>query len=81
MSPEEAVVAATWNAAWSIGLGGKVGSLSPGYAADMVIFDASDYREVPYRLGWNLVRSVFKRGTEVWSIERHEEDLRWVMKS
>ncbi|MGI6633156.1 MAG: imidazolonepropionase [Bacillota bacterium] len=81
MSPEEAFVAATWNAAWSIGLGGKVGSLSPGYAADMVVFDASDYREVPYRLGWNLVRSVFRRGTEVWSIERHEEDLRWVMKS
>lgn len=69
MSPEEAFVAATWNAAWSVGLGGEAGSLSVGYPADLVVFDASDYREVPYRFGWKLARSVFKRGSLVWRTE------------
>lgn len=80
MSPEEAFVAATWNAAWSMGLGGRAGSLSPGYPTDAVIFDASDYREIPYRFGWRSVRSVYKRGNRVWNTEPSRGRLGWVVK-
>lgn len=66
MSPEEAFVAATWNAAWALGLGGKAGSLSPGYPADAVIFRASHYGEIPYRFGVNLVSAVVKNGRVVY---------------
>ncbi len=66
MSPEEAFTAATWNAAWAIGLGNHVGSLAPGFPADVVVFEASDFREIPYRLGWNTVSGVYKKGREVW---------------
>lgn len=62
MSPEEAFVASTWNAAWAVGLGGKAGALAPGYPADAVVLRASHYREVPYRFGVDLVSAVVKRG-------------------
>lgn len=61
-SPEEAFVAATWNAAWASGLGGRVGGFGPGFLMDAVIFDAMDYKEIPYRFGTNLVSAVIKRG-------------------
>lgn len=65
-SPEEAFTAATWNAAWAVGLGGEVGCLAPGFSLDALIFDAQDYREVPYRFGINLVKGVIKKGKVVW---------------
>ncbi len=61
-SPEEAFVAATWNAAWASGFGGRVGGFGPGFLMDAVIFDAVDYKEIPYRFGTNLVSAVIKRG-------------------
>ena len=67
MSPEEAFTAATWNAAWASGLGMRAGSLDKGFPADAVMFDVADYREVPYRFGWNTVSRVYKKGKEVWS--------------
>ena len=60
--PAEALVAATINAAYAIGLGHLVGSLEPGKQADLVILDAEDYRMLPYRYGTNLVHQVVKRG-------------------
>ncbi len=65
LSPEEAFQAVTWNAAWAAGLGGKAGGLYPGLPFDAVIFDADDYREIPYRFGANLVRTVVKAGKVV----------------
>ena len=51
MSPAEAVTAATVNAAYSLNLGGQVGSLEPGKRADFVVFDTKDYREIAYYFG------------------------------
>lgn len=73
MSPEEAFVAATWNAAWAIGLGGKVGALTPGFPADLLVLSAGHYSEVPYRFGVNPVRVVVKKGRVVY---REDGDLR-----
>ncbi len=64
-SPEEAFVASTWNAAWASGLGGAVGGLGKGFFMDVVVFDALDYKEIPYRFGTNLVDTVIKGGKVV----------------
>jgi imidazolonepropionase len=66
MTPAEAVVAATINGAHAISRGGQVGSLEPGKYADLIILNASDYREIPYRFGWNQVHLTMKRGTIVY---------------
>jgi imidazolonepropionase len=62
LSPAEAVAAATYNAAFAVGLEGEVGSLEVGKRADFLILDAEDYRELPYRAGVNLVAEVFLLG-------------------
>jgi imidazolonepropionase len=65
MTPAETITAATINAAWSLELGGEVGSLEPGKSADFVIHEASDYREIPYFLGTQRPMMVFVRGVRV----------------
>ena len=65
MLPAEALVAATVNAAWSLGLGHEVGSLDPGKAADFVIHEAEDYRELAYYVAAPARPRVFVAGVEV----------------
>ncbi|GAB4127760.1 MAG: imidazolonepropionase [Roseiflexaceae bacterium] len=60
--PAEALIAATLNAAYAIGLGAQVGSLQPGKQADLLIIQAPDYRHLAYYLGGNPVRQVIKAG-------------------
>lgn len=62
MTPAEAISAVTINAAHAIGRAAEVGSIETGKKADLVIFDAADYRSIAYRLGANLVRKVIKSG-------------------
>jgi imidazolonepropionase len=62
LTPAEAVVAATLNAAHAIGLGGEIGSLEPGKRADLVILDAPSHVHLAYWFGRNLVRTVVKDG-------------------
>lgn len=65
MTPAEVWAAATLNAAYAAGLGRRVGSLKPGKQADLVIWQAADYREIPYHLGVNQVERVIKEGKVV----------------
>ena len=51
MSPAEAITAATINGACALNLQHCKGSLDPGKDADLAIFDAQDYREIPYWFG------------------------------
>lgn len=53
MSPAEAMTAATFNGACALQLQNRKGSLEPGKDADIAIFDAQDYREIPYWFGVN----------------------------
>ncbi len=62
LTPAEAIVAATLNAAYSLGLAERVGSLVPGKLADVVIADVPDYRHLAYRFGANPIETVIKRG-------------------
>lgn len=65
LTPRQALVAATLNAAFALQLGERVGSLSPGYAGDLLVLDAPDYRYLGYRFGANPVALVVKGGEVV----------------
>lgn len=62
MAPAEVISAVTINAAHAIGCASSVGSIEEGKRADLVIFDAQDYRYLMYRFGTNLVDKVVKSG-------------------
>ena len=65
LTPDEALVAATINAAFAIGLGDEIGSLEGGKAADFVIWNVPTSRQIPYWPAADLVRTVVKRGRVV----------------
>jgi imidazolonepropionase len=62
MNPAESIMAATINAAYSLGRGGEIGSLEPSKLADFVIHDAEDYRELAYFFGIQHAWKVFAGG-------------------
>jgi imidazolonepropionase len=64
LSPAEALTAATINAAWSLGLGSRVGSLETGKQADFLIHEADDYRELAYYIAAPARPRVFIAGRE-----------------
>jgi len=62
MSPAEAICAATFNAACATRSGATAGSLEVGKPADLIVLNAPDYRDIPYRFGVNLVNRTLKHG-------------------
>ena len=65
MSPTEAIIAATINAAASLDRVDTIGSLEQGKLANFVIYDCDDYRELAYWFGISLIRDVFVQGVRV----------------
>jgi imidazolonepropionase len=65
LSPAEALSAATINAAWSLGLGNRIGSLEVGKQADLLIHEFKDYREIAYFIAAPARPRVFVAGREV----------------
>jgi imidazolonepropionase len=62
LAPAEALAACTVNAAHVLCRAGRKGRLAPGYDADVVLLDASDWRYLAYHLGGQLVHSVIVAG-------------------
>jgi imidazolonepropionase len=62
MSAAEAIVAATVNGAAALGLAGETGQLSPGFSADLAIWEADDFREIPYWYGDRRCMGTWARG-------------------
>jgi imidazolonepropionase len=62
LAPGEALAACTVNAAHVLGRAREVGRLATGYAADVVLLEAPDWRHLAYHLGGDLVQSVVLRG-------------------
>jgi imidazolonepropionase len=57
LSAHETIAGITLNAAYSVGLAGELGSVTAGKRADLVVLETSDYRELGYSFGTNLVAS------------------------
>jgi imidazolonepropionase len=62
LSPLEALVAATVNSAFVLGLEGDIGRIEPGMAADMVILDAPSFEHLVYRPDGDHVLAVICAG-------------------
>jgi imidazolonepropionase len=62
LSPAEALAACTVNAAHVLGRADRAGRLAPGYAADLVLLDAPDWRHLAYHLGGAHVAAVVEGG-------------------
>jgi imidazolonepropionase len=68
LTAAEAWSAATVNGAAALGLAGERGQIEEGRVADVVVWDAKDYREIPYHYGVSLVRHVVKDGKRVFPL-------------
>ena len=62
LAPAEALAACTVNAAHVLGRADEVGRLAPGYAADVVLLDAPDWRHLAYHVAGELVQTLIVRG-------------------
>jgi imidazolonepropionase len=62
LSPAEALVACTLNAAHVLARSDRRGRLAPGYEADVTLLEAPDWRYLAYHLGGNLVAGVVLQG-------------------
>ena len=67
ISPAEAILGITRHAARAIDRADKVGAVAPGMQADLVLFEAPDFRYIPYHFGGDIVHSVIKKGKTVFS--------------
>jgi len=67
MTAAEALSAVTVNAAYALDRAGQIGQLKVGLPADLVIWEMTDYRELPYHYAVNLVSAVIKKGKPVAS--------------
>lgn len=65
LTPAEAILAATLNAAHAIGMADQVGSIEPGKQADFILMDAPSIDYLPYHFAMNHVYHVYKRGALV----------------
>jgi len=66
LAPAEALAACTVNAAHVLGRADRVSRLEPGYDADLVLLDVSDWRYLAYHFGGEHVTLVVKEGEVVW---------------
>ena len=65
LTPAEALTAATQNAACSLGMGERAGSLEAGKDADFLIHEFGDYRELAYFIAAPFRPRVFVAGKEI----------------
>jgi imidazolonepropionase len=66
LTAEEAICAATINAAYAVLEPARLGSLQFGKDADLIMLNVSDYREIPYYFGVNLVGLTMRKGRVVY---------------
>jgi len=66
MTPEEAINASTINGAYAMGLADKLGSITRGKKANLILTKPiSSYAMLPYSFGYNLIEKVYINGKEL----------------
>ena len=65
MTPEEALVGTTLNAAWAIGMEYEAGSIEKGKMADFLVLDGETPAVFAYASGARPIRTVWKMGEQV----------------
>ena len=66
MTPEEAINAATINGAYAMNLQDKVGSITKGKLANLILTKAiNSYHFIPYSFGNHSIEKVFLKGEEI----------------
>jgi imidazolonepropionase len=70
MSAHEVYLAATVNGAAALGEAGTVGQIATGFSADLALWDAEDFREIPYWYGDRRCQASWARGKAC-----HQSDL------
>jgi len=73
MTAAEAISAATINGACAVRRSDRIGSLEYGKQADVILLAISDYREIPYHFGVNLVDAVLRSGQVVY----RRSEVKW----
>src|SRR5581483_2269314 len=66
LTPEEAITAATHNAAAALRFADSAGSLAPGRPADLIVLDVPDYRDLMTRAGHHDVTIVMRAGRVIY---------------
>ena len=70
LSVAESLIAGTVNGAAALGLADRVGQLSPGFSADLALWEVEDVRELPYWYGAGRCAASWARGKPC-----HAQDL------
>jgi len=66
MTPEEAIVAATINGAFAMGVAQETGSISKGKRANLIITKPIDsYNAIPYHFGTHQIETILLNGDEI----------------
>jgi imidazolonepropionase len=73
MTIEESLTAATLNAAAALDRAKQIGSLEEGKQADIVILGLDNYRQIPYFIGHDFVRTVIKSGRVIYDKSERKE--------
>jgi imidazolonepropionase len=67
IGPEAALTASSVNAAHVLGRADRVGRIAPGYSADLVLLEATDWRHIAYHFAGDLIACVVKDGAVAWA--------------
>ncbi|MBI1743694.1 imidazolonepropionase [Candidatus Acetothermia bacterium] len=73
MTIEESLTAATLNAAAALDRADQLGSLEVGKKGDVVILALDNYRQIPYFMGHDFVRTVVKSGQVIYDKQERNE--------
>jgi imidazolonepropionase len=65
LTPEEAILGVTRHAAAALAREGRIGSLAPGGACDVLVLESGNEIDLAYHYGVNLTRTVVKSGRVV----------------